>query len=73
MGRQSRNLQTDRNHTFGDAKCPGGKQSMAGKGRTCLFPNVSFGLLGPHYNNISFADEKYSSSTDTMTLLIKIK
>ena len=73
MGRQSKNLQTDRNHAFGDGKCPGGKQSMAGKGRTHLCPNVTFNLLGPHYNNSSFADKKHSSSTNSMTLLIKIK
>lgn len=48
-------------------------KAWPGKEGPACVQMLSFGLLGPHYNNISFADEKYSSSTDTMTLLIKIK
>ena len=62
-----------RDYIFWGDKCSGGRQRKVEKGTNLQGPNVTPCSLCPHYNKISYADKKYPSCTDAMTLLIKAK
>ena len=74
---KSRNFQNDRKpYILGCVacpKCPERRQRKVGKGRNFWCPNTTFCSLCPYYSKISLADKKFSSCTNAMTLLIKVK